>query len=143
MATLDKAISIASQAFVGVFDKADRPYILHCLHVMHMVENGGGDDEQMIIAVLHDLIEDTAWTAEQLLEKGFSIRVVTALGCLTHLDKEPYDDYIRRVATNHDARMVKLADLRHNSDITRLKGLREKDFRRMEKYQRAYEYLRD
>ena len=144
MSTLSRAISIAAQAFEGHYDKAGRPYILHCLHVMRMVQLGGGDDEAMSIAVLHDIIEDcTDWTPERLLEEGFSVRVVTALGCLTHIEGESYDDYIRRVATNQDARMTKLADLRHNSDITRLKGLREKDFRRMEKYQRAYEFLRD
>ncbi len=144
MSTLDRAISISAQAFEGNYDRDGKPYILHCLHVMRTVQNGGGDDEQMSIAVLHDLLEDCPdWTAERLQKEGFSIRVVTGVVCMTHLPNEPYDDYIRRVATNHDARKVKLADLRHNSDIMRLKGLREKDFRRMEKYQRSYEYLRE
>ncbi len=143
MSTLDRAISIAAQAFEGKHDKSGRPYILHCITVMRAIERSDADDEQMIIAILHDIIEDTNWTAERLQEEGFSVRVVTALGCLTHLEGEDYDAYIRRIATNHDARKVKLADLRHNSDIMRLKGLREKDFRRMEKYQRSYEYLRE
>lgn len=140
--TLAKAIAIASLAFQDVFDKAGRPYILHCLRVMHTVEQRGGDDELMSIAVLHDLLEDCpTWTPKELQDEGFSVRVITALGCLTHLDGEDYRDYIRRVATNHDAVQVKLADLEDNSLITRMKGLEEKDFRRMEKYHRSYAFL--
>ena len=143
MSTLDKAISIAAQAFEGRFDKAGRPYILHCLYVMRMVELNQGDDEQMSIAVMHDLIEDCPdWTLERLLDEGFSVRVVNALDCLTHRDDEDYmEGYIRRVATNHDATKVKIADLDHNSNIQRMKGIRRKDFDRMEKYHRAYAFL--
>lgn len=142
MASLSKAIAIASDAFVGRDDKAGRPYILHCLFVMRLVELNKGDDEQMSIAVMHDLVEDCDdWTLERLLDEGFSVRVVNALDCLTHRDDEDYDTYIRRVATNHDATMVKIADLEHNSNITRMKGLRRKDFERMEKYQKSYAFL--
>jgi len=101
------------------------------------------DEELMAIAVLHDLIEDTDWTFNNLLAEGFSERVALALDCLTHKDDEPYDDYIKRVATNPDAKAVKREDLRHNSDITRIKGLREKDHKRIEKYHRAFVYLSD
>lgn len=137
---LSKAIRIASVAFEGKDDKGGQPYILHCLHVMNKV---APDHDLMIIAVLHDLVEDTEWKFEDLIDQGFSHRVITALDCLTHRDKEEYDDYIRRIATNADARRVKLEDLKHNSDITRMKGLREKDFKRLEKYHRAYEFLRN
>lgn len=137
---LDKAIAIASKAFEGVYDRGGKPYILHCLHVMTKVDNN--DSELMTIAVLHDLLEDTDWTVDKLVAEGFSLRVVMALSLLTHEPDVSYDDYIRRIATNEDARRVKIEDLKHNSDITRMKGLREKDFKRLEKYHRAYEYLK-
>ena len=136
--TLDRAISIAAQSFEGKFDRGGKPYILHCLYVMHRLRP---DQELMTIAVLHDLVEDTDWTFEMLQDEGFSHRVITALDCLTHRDGEDYEDYIHRVATNQDARDVKLVDLKHNSDITRMKGLRDKDLVRIEKYHRAYAYL--
>lgn len=138
---LDRAIAIAAKEFEGKFDKGGQPYILHCLHVMHKV--GPSDHGLMTIAVLHDLVEDTDWTLDMLINEGFPHRVVTAIDCLTHRREDSYDDYIRRIATNADARKVKLEDLRHNSDITRMKGLREKDFKRLEKYHRAYEFLKD
>lgn len=133
------AISIAAQAFETKEDKGDRPYILHCLWVMSRVDQS--DDELMAIAVLHDVVEDTDYTFETLREHGFSDRVIKALDCLTHRENEPYGNYIRRVATNSDAIKVKMADLRHNSDITRMKGLRDKDIKRIEKYHRAYSFL--
>lgn len=136
---LGLAISIAAGAFKYRFDKGGNPYILHCLQVMNWVDSS--DVELMIIAVLHDLIEDTKWSINDLRMLGFSERVITALECLTHWDEEPYKDYINRVATNIDAIKVKLADLRHNSDITRMKGLREKDLKRIEKYFKAFKYL--
>lgn len=136
---LDKMIAIVSDAFVGKKDKGGQPYILHCLHVMNqMPEN---DDDLRQIAVGHDLIEDTNWTADRLLALGFSHRVVYGIHILTHTKDMSYDDYIKRISTNPDAVKVKLADLKHNSDITRMKGLRKKDFDRLEKYHRAYAYL--
>lgn len=137
---LGKAISITALAFVDIVDKGGKPYILHCLHVMHKV--GPYDLDLMQIAVLHDIVEDTTWTFDGLRSEGFSDRVIDAVRLLTHDSKVPYDDYIKLVATNDDARKVKLEDLKHNSDITRMKGLRKKDFDRLEKYHKAYEYLR-
>lgn len=103
-----------------------------------------GDWERKAIAVLHDLCEDfpNVWTVEKLYKMGFSIRVCTALELLNHKQGDDYlDVYIKRIAANPDARAVKMADLEHNSQITRLKGLREKDFDRLVKYNRAYIYL--
>ena len=136
---LDKAIAIAADAFVGVHDKGGTPYILHCLHVMRKVESLG--NEAMIAAVLHDLLEDTNWTAETLIAEGFSPHTVKIIEMLTHKDGEPYDDYIARISLNPTARTIKMADLRHNSDIHRMKGLRDKDFKRLEKYHKAYATL--
>lgn len=138
---LDKAISITAKAFEGKFDKGGTPYILHCLHVMRGVARLG--EEVMCIAVMHDLVEDTDWTLDKLLDLGFSLRIIDGISAMTHEKSESYDMYIRRIALNKDAREVKKEDLKHNSDITRIKGLREKDFKRLEKYQRAYVYLSD
>lgn len=138
---LDHAISMASVAFVGKRDKGGNPYILHCLAVMNMV--GTEDEELASIAVLHDIIEDTDMTKEKLLGYGFSIRVAQTVQVLTHDPETSYDDYIKAIALNDDAKKVKMADLRHNTDIMRMKGLRKKDFDRLEKYHRAYMYLKD
>lgn len=136
---LAQTIAIVAEAFKAVCDKAGKPYILHCLHVMHQMPQD--DPELMMIAVMHDLIEDTDYTFADLVELGYSARVVEALRLLTHESGVPYMDYIERISTSKDATEVKKADLRHNSDIMRMKGLREKDMQRLEKYHRAYAYL--
>lgn len=136
---LAKAIAIVSVAFEKKLDKGGNPYTLHCLNVMNQMPHT--DYELMSIAVLHDLVEDTYWTLQMLREEGFSERVVNAVACLTHDPNVSYDDYIKIISTNQDARLVKLADLRHNSDVTRLKGLKKSDMERLEKYCRSYTYL--
>jgi (p)ppGpp synthase/HD superfamily hydrolase len=138
---LDKAISITAQAFEGKFDKGGEPYIIHCLMVMNQMPSN--DPDLRCIAVMHDLIEDTEWEIQELAELGFSTRVTTALTLLTHDHKISYDDYIKTISLSRDATLVKLADLRHNSDIHRMKGLRKKDFERLEKYHRSFAYLSD
>lgn len=137
---LSKAIRIAAQAFEGKYDKGGNPYILHCLHVMNAVKDYG--EEYMIVAVLHDLLEDTDWTSKMLLDEGFTSDIIFAIEALTH-GKETYEQYIERIAFFKIPIVVKMADLRHNSDITRLKGLAEKDFKRLEKYAKAYDYLKN
>lgn len=137
---LSKAIELASRVFIDKVDKAGKPYILHCLRVMNSVDQN--DEELMCIAVLHDVPEDCPDIKfDDLRAMGFSPRVVDAVRLLTHDKNFSYDEYIQQVALNQDARKVKLADLRDNSDITRLKGLRKKDFDRMQKYHRAFVYL--
>lgn len=135
---LGLAISIAAKAFKDKMDKSGEPYILHCLRVM----NKQTTVTRQIIAVLHDLVEDTDWDFEDLRKKGFGDDVLIPLRLLTHdhLVKD-YDDYIKDISFHNDARAVKLADLEDNSQITRLKGLTKADFARMEKYHRAYVYL--
>lgn len=139
MAHLGEMIALASRVFAGTIDKTGKPYILHCIRVMNNLHS---DDEELnTIAIGHDIIEDSAMTVWDLKMKGFSKRVCDALEVLTHDKSIPYDDYIKRIAFNPDAVKVKLADLKDNSDITRLKGLSKKDFDRIEKYHRAYVYL--
>jgi len=134
---LARAISIAAVGFEKVKDKGGNPYILHCLRVMNQMDT----EEEKIVAILHDTIEDGVCTIESLFKEGFSVRVVNALMLLTHEKGKPYDEYIKAIATDPIATKVKKADLKDNSDITRLKGLTKKDFDRMEKYHRSYVYL--
>jgi len=132
---LGLAIEIAVEAHKGQEDKGGLPYILHPLHLMKQLMF---DIELAIIAVLHDVVEDSEWTIEQLRDEGFSERVVSALALLTHNPDDSYDAYIEKIATSLDAVLVKRKDLEHNTDITRLKGLRPKDLKRMAKYHRAF-----
>lgn len=138
---LDKAIAIAATAFEGKFDKGDAPYILHCLHVMHKVKYLGTD--AMVAAVLHDLLEDTDWTGAKLIKDGFAPHTVSIIELLTHKKDESYDEYIRHVSVSKIARAIKMADLRHNSDAHRLKGLRQKDHERITRYHKAYAFLKE
>lgn len=143
-AGLDKAIAIVSAAFIGVTDKGGVPYIMHCLHVMDKVKHLG--EKAMIVAVCHDLIEDTDWTAEKLIEEGFDPHVVDLIQVMTHPANEPYlDEYIKRVALHPITRAVKMEDIRHNSDPHRLKVIppREKDLQRLVKYTKAFAYLKE
>jgi (p)ppGpp synthase/HD superfamily hydrolase len=139
MKLLARAISIASQAFEHRLDKGGKPYILHCLYVM-----GGADpndEDEMIAGVLHDLVEDTDWTEEKLKEAGFSDRSIRIIKLLTHHSSDTYDHYIKKISFDPSATKLKQKDLEHNSNITRLKGLRKVDFDRIEQYHKAFVYL--
>tara|TARA_R110000851_G_scaffold330328_1_gene503044 strand:- start:660 stop:1082 length:423 start_codon:yes stop_codon:yes gene_type:complete len=136
---LGEAIAITTEAFRGKKDKGGKPYILHCLRVMMQMPRY--DEELMSIAVMHDLVEDTDYSLSDLYRLGFSERVVGGVGFLTHVKGVPYEDYIKVLASNTDARLVKMADLQDNSDLTRLKGVTKKDFDRVEKYQKSFLYL--
>jgi len=138
---LGKAIEIAVSAHAGQTDKGGQPYILHPLWVMNQVRHLGED--YMIVAILHDVVEDSDWTIEMLGDNGFHTKILHALTLLTHNPKQDYDEYIKMISFNPIAIAVKMKDLEHNSRITRLKGLRKKDFDRLEKYHRAYTYLKD
>lgn len=145
---LAKAIQIAATAHVDHFDKGDNAYILHPMRVMNGLESK--DPEVMQIAILHDVIEDCPeWTPERLRSEGFSERVITGLSYMTKTDEdskngdEGYFNYIRRMFNNLDAILVKMSDIRDNSQVTRLKGLREKDNQRMSKYAKAYTILEE
>lgn len=98
-------------------------------------------EELATIAVMHDVLEDSTWTLEDLADKEFSQRIMIALDLLTHKDNDPYQLYITKISGNYDAIRVKRKDLEHNSDITRLKGVTEKDLARMKKYHEAFTYL--
>ena len=127
---------IATNAHAGQFDKGGAPYILHPLKVMHYLKST--DEELQCIALGHDVIEDTKVTYKDLAEAGISERVMDGIRALTKLPGQTLDEYKAGVFANKDAMRVKMADLRHNSDIRRLKGVSEKDLERMAKYQRFY-----
>lgn len=135
---LGMAISIAAQAHEKQTDRGGKAYILHPIRLMMRLRTN--DEDLMQIAILHDVVEDNEmWTFERLDAIGFSSRVIEALKCLSHLDpNEPYESYIERIGKNMDAIKVKKEDLRDNSDITRLKGLSDKDLLRTRKYHKAF-----
>jgi len=139
---LSKAIAIASLAFEGKLDKGGNPYILHCLFVMNELIRSNMPEDVVSAGVLHDLVEDCEeWTVDRLRFLGFSERTVELIEMVTHRAQEDYLDYIVRVAQDDDAIHIKLYDLTHNSRIDRLKGLRDRDFKRLVKYQSCYHHL--
>ena len=142
MASIEKALQIAAGAHEGQKDKDGQPYILHPLRVMNAVE----DEPAKVVAVLHDVIEDTSVTAEDLRREGFDEAVLAAVECLTHRKGEPYADYVVRCKGDEIARRVKLADLEDNARPSRalLRPDRiEPDIARLRKYLLAYKFLTD
>jgi len=133
---LGKMIVIATNAHAGQFDKGGAPYILHPLRVMSFLKTD--DEELQCMAVGHDVIEDTKVTYKDLREAGISDRVITGIAALTKVPGETLEEYKERVFANPDAMRVKLCDLRHNTDIRRLKGVTQKDIERMAKYHTFY-----
>ena len=131
------AQSIAAAAHKGQVDKAGKPYIEHPAHVAASVQG----DAAKAVAWLHDVVEDTPLTFADLREKGVAPEVIEALKLLTHDESVPYLEYVRSLKQNPLARAVKLADLCHNSDLSRLPRITEKDQRRAEKYAKAIAVL--
>ena len=131
------ALELAVEKHKNQTDKAGNPYILHPLHVMENVNSKEGK----IIAILHDIIEDTDVTEDYLLKIGLSKRIVDAVVALTRSKDIDYQEYIKNLSSNPLAKEVKLADLEHNMDLKRLPTLEEKDLDRNRKYQIAYHYL--
>jgi GTP diphosphokinase / guanosine-3',5'-bis(diphosphate) 3'-diphosphatase len=127
---------LATTAHAGQFDKGGRPYILHPLRVMSFLKSD--DEELQCIAIGHDIVEDTKITYADLRNAGMSERVVDGIKSLTKQKGETYEEYKEKVFANEDAMRVKLCDLRHNSDIRRLKGVAQKDIERMVKYHIFY-----
>lgn len=132
----DKAAFIAAREHLGARDKGGHAYILHPMRIAMRLRTN--DEELMSIAILHDVIEDSKLTFEDLKAEGFTDRVIEALKLLTRQKGVSYDDYIDGMRGNRDALLVKREDLRDNCDITRLKSVSEKDFERMNKYIRSF-----
>ena len=137
MSNLERAIQIAASAHRGDVDKAGDPYILHPLSLMLQFD----DLDEMIVAVLHDTVEDSPLTLGDLKKEGFSNAVVTAVDALTRREAESYEEFISRLSSNSLARQVKLADLEHNMDVRRLESLTSNDLERIAKYHRSWREL--
>lgn len=133
---LSKMLLLATQKHDGQFDKGGQPYILHPLAVMNFLNSK--DEELQCIALGHDIIEDTNTTYQELKECGMSDRVVEGIRCLTKIPRETYEEYKVKVKSNQDSIRVKMADLRHNTDIGRLKGVTDKDIERTSRYYKFY-----
>ncbi|NUN64306.1 GTP pyrophosphokinase [Pseudanabaena biceps] len=131
------AIKIAHQAHAGQLDKAGKPYIAHPLTVMAQMDTV----ESKIVAVLHDAIEDSALKISDLVRQGFPTYITDEIAAITKVDGEIYEEYIVRVKSNAIARQVKIADVSHNMDLSRIANPTTKDFQRLEKYQRVLQEL--
>lgn len=128
---------VANMAHFGQVDKAGVDYIQHPIKVASLVD---GEIEK-ICALLHDVMEDTEFP-ESSLRILFGDEIVDTLLLLTHRDGESYEEYIEKISESELATKVKIADLTHNSDLTRLKEVTEKDLKRYEKYQKSIEFLK-
>jgi len=135
---LEKAIQIAINAHFGQKDRSGMPYIFHPLRVMHAVDTF----EAKIVAVLHDVVEDTDLTYDSLIEAGIPKHLVITIRHLTRDKNISYEDYIEQVAENPLAARVKMADLKDNMDASRLKAISKEDFDRLNKYTSAYQSLK-
>jgi (p)ppGpp synthase/HD superfamily hydrolase len=135
---LEESISLAANAHWGQKDKAGKPYILHPLRVMNQVLT----ETEKTVAVLHDVVEDTGYTIENLRETGnYSEEILEAVDCVTWRKHESYNEYIQRVKSNPIAIKVKVADLEDNMDIRRLHIIKEKDMKRLNTYLKTWKDL--
>ena len=132
-----RALRLAYEAHKGQYDKSGVPYVFHPLHLAEQME----DEESIVAALLHDVVEDTAYSLADLRAMGFPEKALEAVALLTHDPTEPYLSYVARVKENPIARRVKLADLRHNSDLSRIKKVTERDLKRVEQYAAAIRLL--
>lgn len=135
---IGKAIGIATEAHKDQKDRYGAPYLGHVTRVM----NAGRTEDERIIGVLHDIVEDTDWTLEQLEKEGFAKHIIEAIRCISKTsDDEDYDQYLERVKSNPLAIKVKLYDLTDNMDLRRMIQVEEKDIERFNKYLKAYRLL--
>ena len=136
--TLTKqALLLSFEAHKEQVDKSGMPYVYHPFHLAE----GMQDEYTTVVALLHDVVEDTEYTLSDLREMGYPEEVIDALACLTHDPEMPYMEYVAKVAANPIARAVKIADLLHNSDLTRIDSPDEAAYSRAEKYKEALKLL--
>ena len=133
-----KAMKICFEAHKDQVDKNDMPYVFHPFHLAEQMD----DEYSVTTALLHDVVEDTDITFEYLQSVEIPNKVIDALRLLTHDDAVPYLDYVKNIKHNSIARKVKLADLIHNSDLSRLDTVTDKDLQRVDKYNKAMEILK-
>lgn len=134
-----KALKLCFEAHKDQVDKSGLPYVFHPFHLAEQMQ----DENTTIVALLHDVVEDTAYTLDDLRAMGFGDDDVEALSYMTHDPSVPYMEYVKKIRENDIARTVKLADLRHNSDLTRLDHVDRKVMDRVEKYAQAIRLLEE
>ncbi len=134
-----EAMKLCFKAHKRQTDKSGIPYVFHPIHLAEQMET----EETTIVALLHDLVEDTRYTLKYLEKKGYDKTVIDAIALMTHADGVDYMDYVRAIKENPIAKAVKLADLKHNSDISRLDVVDEKALKRREKYLEAIKLLEE
>ena len=132
-----KALALCYEAHKEQTDKSGLPYVFHPFHLAEQMI----DEDTTVVALLHDVVEDTEYTIEDLKNMGFNQKVIEAISLMTHDEKIPYEEYVLKLKENSIARTVKIADLKHNSDLTRLNSITEKDLKRAEKYKKAIKIL--
>lgn len=135
---LEKSLEIAIKAHKGQKDRAGKPYITHPLRVMMKMHN----ETEMIVAILHDIVEDTEFTLDKIIEIGYPEEIINAIDSITKRENEEYTKYIERCSKNRLASVVKLSDLEDNMDITRSMELTDKDHERLNKYLKAWYYIK-
>ena len=133
-----KAMKLCFEAHKNQVDKSGMPYVFHPFHVAEQMT----DEATTIVALLHDVVEDTDYTLEDLAAEGFGKDILEAVALMTHEDDVPYLDYVAKLKDNPIARAVKLADLAHNSDLSRIGEVDEETRERLEKYQKAIALLK-
>lgn len=133
----EKALKLCFEAHKDQIDKSGMPYVFHPFHLAEQMKT----EDETIVALLHDVVEDTDTTIEDLISMSFNENVIEAISLLTHDANVDYFDYVRAIKENEIARAVKLADLRHNSDISRLRIVDEWALKRNEKYLKAIKIL--
>ena len=131
------ALKLCFEAHKDQIDKSGMPYVFHPFHLAEQM----ADENTTIVALLHDVIEDTEYTLDDLRKFGFAEDVLSAISLMTHADDVPYMEYVVKIKTNPIAKAVKLADLKHNSDMSRLDRITQIDEERAKKYMQAIELL--
>ena len=132
-----KAMNIAYDAHHGQYDKGGGPYIFHPIHLAEQMKT----EEECIVALLHDVLEDSDFTQKDMLEFGIPFEIVSRCEIITRGKDESYMNFVRRCGDEKIVRCVKMADLLHNMDLTRLNEITDKDLQRIKKYHKAYKYL--
>ncbi len=139
MDIIEKSLQIALEAYAGKTDKAGKTYILHPLRIMGNMET----EEEMSVALLHDVKEDSEYTAKDLLAQGIPANIVDAVGLLSKVDDESYEQFIKKILSNKLASKVKKADIEDNINVLRLDTLQNIDLERIKKYHKAWKILEE
>ena len=134
---INKALNLMYEAHKGQKDKGNIPYVFHPYHIAEQMNT----EDEIIVALLHDVIEDTNFTLEDIKSYGFNNNIIEALKVITHDKKTNYTDYINKISKNKLATKIKIRDLKHNIDISRIPNPTEEDYNRVNQYKKALEIL--